>query len=186
MAEESDIAASCGQVSQFGLRISKELCSYADAISNVDGRIEDLAKDVELTSGVFQDAVLVFDNPETIDVRNTDAENTAKNLIDGYHGILENIHAVLEEGQPERSAWPFGMHKFEILNAELDLKNGGMQLLLLTIQVASLINAKDNSSSGKDVSIRKMEELMSALEASSRRLEAVRTEAILTGGSSTS
>lgn len=183
MAGEIGIAASTGEVAEFGLRVSKDLSDYAEAISSADCRIKDLARHVELTSEVFQDAERVFEDHENAVIRNEDADNTARSLIDGYRRILESIDAILVKGRSIKSLWPFDRQKLEIFNAELDLKNGGMQLLLLTIQVASRMNAGDDSTS---TSMRKLEGLVSALEASSRRLEAVRTEVILTGGSSTS
>lgn len=172
------LAASCAHIADLGLKLAHEANDYSEAIADADSRIKDLAKDVELTSEVFQEASAIFGDVHIKAVLNKNAETTVRTLLEACRGIFGDLDAILEDGRMNKQAWPFEPHKFEMFNADLDMKNDTLRLLLLTLQLACHGIPVDCPSPKDDDQLQKMEKLISAVEASGRRFEAIRANVI--------
>ncbi|KAK0654054.1 hypothetical protein DIS24_g5518 [Lasiodiplodia hormozganensis] len=172
------LAASCAHIADLGLKLAHEANDYSEAIVDADSRIKDLAKDVELTSEVFQEASAIFGDVHIKAVLNKNAETTVRTLLEACRGIFGDLDAILEDGRMNKQAWPFEPHKFEMFNADLDMKNDTLRLLLLTLQLACHEISVDCPSPKDDDQLQKMEKLISAVEASGRRFEAIRANVI--------
>ncbi|OJD33617.1 kinetoplast-associated protein kap [Diplodia corticola] len=172
------LAASCARVAHLGFQLANKANSYSDAIPDADSRIKDLAKDVELTSEVFQGASTVLDDAEIKSVLNKNAETTVRTVLEACRGIFGDLDAILEHGRRNEQTWPFELHKFEMFNADLDMKNDTMRLLLLTLQLACHGMPADCADPSDDDQLQKMANLISAIEASAKRFESIRTNLI--------
>ncbi|KAL0262943.1 hypothetical protein SLS55_001917 [Diplodia seriata] len=172
------LAASCAQVAHLGFRLANEANGYSEAIPDADSRIKDLAKDVELTAEVFQGASTVLDDADIKAVLNKNAETTVRTVLEACRGIFGDLDAILEHGRRSEQPWPFEPHRFEMFNADLDMKNDTIRLLLLTLQLACHGMPVDSPDPSDDDQLQRMAKLISAIEASARRFDAIRANVI--------
>lgn len=176
--EAVGIVASAIQVADFGLKLSKNLYAYFEAVSNADTRITGLAKDIEVTSQVIQEASRVFKDANVQSVRNDNANATATTVIEACRTIFKEMDKLLEKGRKNKLSWPYKLYRFEILYADLDRKKNTMQLLLLALQAASQSISHDKPPARDEEMMRKIEELVRTNEACMRRYEEVSRKSI--------
>ncbi|KAL1629671.1 hypothetical protein SLS56_005324 [Neofusicoccum ribis] len=173
------------EVAGFGFGLSNNLHGHFELVPDADGQITDLAKNVELSSRVFEEASRVFDDAEIKAVQNGDAVGVAQTLIGDCHGIFEKIERILDEGRKNGLPRPFKVHEIDLLHANLDMNKSTMQLLLSTLEVARQRISEDLSALGEETSFQKMEELIPVVEESVKQYERLRAKSILEDGTST-
>jgi STAND-like protein len=134
--------ASVAQLAGAGLTISKALYEYASRVSSAPKKLNDLARDVQLTSSVLRHLSEVFAEATVRAFVRPGALHTAKDAIDGCSEIFAEMESLIRDGKGGFGKFilPFKESKIQLLNARLASLKSTLQLLLQVLQYASSAN----------------------------------------------
>jgi hypothetical protein len=164
MAEAIGLIASVVQAAGAGLKLSQTLYQYADGVATADRRIKDIAKEIELTSGVIDELGDIFSQDETTSLISKKAVQTANETMREYSVVFAEIEATLAKSRKSkvgRLMLPFRDNKIEQLRNHIDKLKDTLQLLMQVLTRAHLVSSKKLD---REAEARQREEIKQLLE----------------------
>ncbi|KAF2093676.1 hypothetical protein NA57DRAFT_61381 [Rhizodiscina lignyota] len=144
--EAAGFVASVAQLAGTGLKLSIALYDYAERVSNAPKRLNDLAKDVKLTSSVLEHLSELLTQ---VRMMRPGHLQTAKDAITECSATFEEMQAIIEDGVSNfgRFMFPFKESKMQLLSARMASLKSTLQLVLQVLQYALTIAMQDPISS---------------------------------------
>ena len=151
MADPLSFVASIVGVAGFGVQTSKALYKYVDTVLEADGRLKDLAHDIELTSSVLDTLSPLLEQERQLrQVKGTglwkeNAIRLADAAVARCRAVFNKTDAELPQPKAatdtipisSRLKHPFTEHKIKYLQGQLDSLKSTLQLLLHLINLAN-------------------------------------------------
>ncbi|KAI8934405.1 hypothetical protein NX059_009140 [Plenodomus lindquistii] len=164
MAEVLGLVASVIQVAGAGLQLSQTLYEYADGVANADRKIQDIAKEIRLTSLVIDELGGIFRQDETAKLISKSAVTTADETLKECSAVFSEIDATLaksKKGKMGRFMLPFRENKIELLRSHIDKLKSTLQLLMQVLVHAFQVSSNKLD---RDAEARQRAELKELLE----------------------
>jgi hypothetical protein len=177
MAETLGLIASVIQVAGAGLKLSQTLYQYVDGVATADRRIQDIAKEIELTSFVIEELGGIFKNDETSSLISKNAVKTANETMKECSTVFTEIDATLKKSRKNtlgRLMLPFRDNKIEVLRNHIDKLKSTLQLLMQVLTYAHQVAAKKLDSKAAAKQKAQIQELIELEKESTRKYEASR------------
>jgi hypothetical protein len=144
MAEAIGLVASVVQLAGTGLKLSQALYQYADGVATADRRIQDIAKEIRLTSFVIEELGSIFKKDDTLSLISVSAVATANETLKECSAVFEEIEATLNKsrkGKIGRLMLPFRESKIELLRSHIDKLKSTLQLLMQVLMHAYQVSS---------------------------------------------
>jgi hypothetical protein len=174
MAEAIGLIASVVQVAGAGLKLSQTLYQYADGVATADRRIKDIAKEIELTSGVIDELGDIFKQDETASLISKNAVKTANETMNECSVVFAEIEATLaksKKGRMGRLMLPFRDSKIDLLRSHIDKLKDTLQLLMQVLTHAHLVSSKKLDREAEAKQREEIKQLLENKKQSTKRYE---------------
>lgn len=146
MAGVLSLVSSIVQVAAFGLKLSRTLHDYGEAVVGAEKRLEGLEKDVVFTSDTMSQLGSHLKDSHVQALVLEDTIRLAQKGVAECHAIFQAMEDVIERirksGSLARWTIYFRDTKIELLRSNLDRMKGNLNLLLGVINQGTQITAK--------------------------------------------
>jgi hypothetical protein len=146
MAEILSLVSSIIQVAAFGLKISRTLHDYGEAVVGAEKRLEGLETDIEFTSDILSRLGCHLQESQVQALVSEDTIRLAQRGVAECHAIFQAMEDVIEKirksGSLARWTFYFRESKIALLRSNLDRMKGNVNLLLGVINHGTQIRAR--------------------------------------------
>jgi hypothetical protein len=146
MADFLSLVSSIIQVAAFGLKLSRTLHDYGEAVAGAEKRLEGLENDITFTSNIISQLGSHLKDSHVQALMSEDTIRLAQKGVAECHAVFQAMEDVIERirksGSLARWTIYFRDSKIELLRSNLDRMKGNLNLLLGVINHGTQITAK--------------------------------------------